>query len=368
MRPIWDIDIFWHLSAGQWMWEHQSIATTDFMGIDPNRPWISFQWGYQVLVYLLYETGGYPLLRVLHAALMLLSFALLFRSYHRELKNKWSAFALLAFTVLLFQDRINVRPHIFNLLGLAIVLPALLGAWRNASRLKLAGWVLCFGVWANLHAGGCFLMLIVLAAIPAGETGKAIFQGKASLWKKAWLFYGACLLVCILSPNFVRGILHAMTLVENTGHTIGEWNAPIAYLTELENPTPSRIVAGLTPYLCALWIAAMALRRQLSKQDLGRVAAVLALSGLSLLYVRFVHFSAPIILILISGSFESDSKHSNNHKIALFLVIVALLGMLWNTNIRRLFGGLAPTIAAAAKNLDERRFPIEAANFLESAH
>lgn len=367
MRPIWDIDIFWHLSAGQWMVEHQSIVTTDIMGVDPLRPWISFQWGYQVLSYLLFEAGGYRLLRIVHAALMLLTFALLYRCYHKALKSRWIAFILLGFTLLLFQDRINVRPHIINFLGLAIILPALLGEWREASKLQLGGLLLWFGFWANMHAGGCFLMLIVLAAIPLGASAQQLIYKQPSQSKKAWLFYCSCVLICVLSPNFVRGIVHAMSLVQATGDTIGEWNAPIAYLTVLENPTPSRIVAGLTPYICALWIVVLAIKGRRPIPDLGRVAAAIALSGLSLLYVRFVHLCAPIILILWTWTLREDTLKARWRPILTAAVAVLLFGMLWHTNIHRLFGGLQSTIEATSRDLDERRFPLEAADFLESA-
>jgi len=227
--------------------------------------------------------------------------------------------------------------------------------------------VLWFGLWANMHAGGCFLILIVLASIPVGESAAHFFQQRPTSSKRAWVFYLLCVLICAASPNFARGILHAMTLVQATGDTIGEWNAPIAYLTELEDPTISRIIAGLTPYLCALWIAALALGKKFTNKDLGRVAAVLAFSGLSLLYVRFVHFSVPIILILLPWTFNQKSKTHRTKHIAAGLAFIATIGMLVNTNIYRLFDGFEPAITQAATDLDERRFPIEAVEFLESA-
>ena len=59
-RPIWDIDLFWHIAAGRFFLENGGIPTTDiFSPIDPDLTWVTFQWLYQVLVYLLEQAGGW---------------------------------------------------------------------------------------------------------------------------------------------------------------------------------------------------------------------------------------------------------------------------------------------------------------------
>ncbi|MBM4371338.1 MAG: hypothetical protein FJ098_06765, partial [Deltaproteobacteria bacterium] len=53
-RPLWDVDVFWHIKAGQWIVEHRALPTTDiFSCVDPLRPWHTFEWGYEVFVYAL---------------------------------------------------------------------------------------------------------------------------------------------------------------------------------------------------------------------------------------------------------------------------------------------------------------------------
>lgn len=363
LRPIWDIDIFWHIAAGRWMVTHGEIATTDIFGLDPERPWITFQWGYQVLAYHLEQLGGWELLRAVHAAAMALAFALLYRTYRRRLQSVPAAIGLLLLTLMLFQDRINVRPHIFNLLGLAIMLPALLGGWRQATRAQLAGWALWFGLWANLHAGGCFIMLVASFAVVGG----ALFTPERPDLKRAIIFWAACAVPALLSPNFITGNLSALMLVKTTQSTIGEWRAPIAYLPSLpwtwehitHYPGPSRIVAGLAPYLTLLTLGGLAAARRLRGRDLSLVAVALAFTGLSLLYVRFVHFCAPVWLIMAMWFGVPSMRRST-------AIGILTAAMLWHTNIARLNGNLSNTISAAQTNLETRRFPVAAADFLES--
>ena len=364
LRPIWDIDIFWHIAAGRWMWVHGTIPDHDIFGLDPERTWISFQWGYQVLAYLVDQAGGLRLLRAVHAAVMGLAFLLLYRTYRRQL-GPLKGIALLLLTLMLFQDRINVRPHVFNLLGLAILLPALLGGWRDASRATIVGWALWCGVWANLHAGGCLIMLVVMLAIPVGV---AMTPGRPQL-RRAVAVWAVCALPCLVSPHFVRGNLHALTLVQTTQGVIGEWSVPLAYLFELDDPGASRIVAGLAPYITLLLLAFLAITRRLRGFRPTRLGLLLAFTGLSLLYVRFVHFCAPAWLILMEPMVTLRKPHRpqwGGLAVVAGCLVAATAWALWSTNIERLFGGLEPAIAAARTDIDERRFPVEAADFLDA--
>lgn len=375
LRPIWDIDIFWHIAAGRWMWEQGAItvADQDVFGLDPERAWVSFQWGYQVLVSLIEGaagSGGLRALRVLHALVMALAFGLLYRTYRRHLTpNPATAFpglalVLWAFTLLLFQDRINVRPHVFNLLGLSIVLPGLLGGWRHVGRGVWAGWAVTFGLWANLHAGGCFIMLVAWAGIPAA----ALFEPGRPQWRRALGLWCLCALPALLSPRFVTGNLSALTLVSTTGGTIGEWSAPIAYLFELEDPGLGRLLAGCTPYVTLLTLATLALRGQLRHREPTQLCTALALTALSLVYVRFIHFAGPVWLIF-GGWMCAPMRERADVRIRVAgtaLAFLALAAMIWNVNVTKLYGGVERAVAAArGPDIDERRFPVAAADFLE---
>lgn len=126
-RSIWNIDVFWHIAAGRAFLEHGGIPSTDiFSAIEPDRTWVTFQWGYQVWVYLLDEAGGLGLVRAMHAGVMFLSFGLFWWGCRRRLNvNAIASALLLLLIIVLFSDRIRSRPHVFNLLFWAILFPYL---------------------------------------------------------------------------------------------------------------------------------------------------------------------------------------------------------------------------------------------------
>jgi hypothetical protein len=47
-------------------------------------------------------------------------------------------------------------------------------------------------------------------------------------------------------------------------------------------------------------------------------------------------------------------------------VALALCALIWQTNITRLYGGLAPTLRTYVRHIDARRFPVEAADLLKT--
>ena len=58
--PIWNIDLFWHIAAGDWIRLHRTIPNTDiFSAVAPDRAWIPFQWLFEVGVSFLEDAGAF---------------------------------------------------------------------------------------------------------------------------------------------------------------------------------------------------------------------------------------------------------------------------------------------------------------------
>jgi hypothetical protein len=218
------------------------------------------------------------------------------------------------------------------------------------------------GIWANLHAGGCLLMLGVLTAIPIA----AIIKRERETWRTAWRFWGLCALICVMQPNFVTGNWHALTLVQTTGAEIGEWKPPIAYLLE-PNQGIGRIIAGLAPYMTALVLLGLALSRRLRGQDLSTIGAAIALTGLSLVYVRFVHFAAPAWLIILGWQLPGFRAGVTRtiRRITGIVTTCVVLALIWQTKVHNVYGSTGNAVTAAQTNIHRARFPVEAADYLK---
>lgn len=149
LRPLWDIDLWWHIATGRLILE-QGIPDRDvFSAVDPTAPWRTFQWGYEVLVAWVDAHLGLRALQVLHAGTIGLA-AGLAAGFGARRAGVAPAVAAVALGLLLFEDRVRARPHVFELLFVVALLP-----WvteRVKGSLWELGAVLMAGVWANLHA------------------------------------------------------------------------------------------------------------------------------------------------------------------------------------------------------------------------
>ena len=153
LRPIWGIDIFFHVAIGRYAFE-SGIPSTDILSAaHPDAAWSPFQIGYELLVAWIDELAGLDGLRVVHAALFATGFTWAVRFFRRKTGTPWlAAFMTLIFLVL-FEERIRLRPHAFNLLfEVFVLLPLASGAWRKSPSRWGIALVGVAAVWAFIHA------------------------------------------------------------------------------------------------------------------------------------------------------------------------------------------------------------------------
>ncbi len=83
-RPIWNIDIFWHVVVGRLILEG-GVPTQDVLSAaHPEAPWRTFQWGYELGVAVLDGLGGLRLVQAVHVLVMSTAGAGLFEVLRRR--------------------------------------------------------------------------------------------------------------------------------------------------------------------------------------------------------------------------------------------------------------------------------------------
>ncbi|MCB9729207.1 MAG: hypothetical protein H6744_19355 [Deltaproteobacteria bacterium] len=376
-RVIWDIDLFWHIAAGRDFVREGRIAHTDIFGaLDPDRVWVSFQWGYEVLVHLLDQAGGLQLVRAVHTAVMLTAFALFYWGLRGRLRvGPIASFVLLALLVVLFEDRIRNRPHVFNLLGWAVMFPWLLRGPAALDRRSMLGAALTLGVWANLHAGGALLFLVAAATLPAGAVLARLLRSEdpaARAWPRAVIWWLCALLPALFSPGFVRGNIQAAVMLEGTEQAIGEWWPAWHFLAIAT--TAGHVVCGLAPSVVgALWLAVLA-RGVAARDRLRSVPAWVLLLGLALVVlshrsVRFVYiaaFGAALLAPWLPRPLAPATWPPRLARGVGVLLAACLVVTSYRFNVTALHGDLPSALASAlGPPLDARRFPLAQAAFLE---
>ncbi|MFZ5877906.1 MAG: hypothetical protein ACOY0R_00900 [Chloroflexota bacterium] len=221
-RPPVDADLWWHLRAGQVMWEQKSVLLADvFSYTRAGAPWVNAFWLSELLLYSLHRLGGYFAL----AAFVALLGALTFRVVSKNLKgNPFADSFLLLLAVITAAPVWGPRPQI-----LSFLLVALLDFWLLRSPRRQWMLVPFFALWANLH-GGWIWGFLLLAAHIAGLFAQSLLldRERIPLRRLALRLLGWTALSALavgLNPNGLS--LWALPFQQvNVSLQIQEWLSP----------------------------------------------------------------------------------------------------------------------------------------------
>jgi tetratricopeptide (TPR) repeat protein len=158
--PMAETDLFFHLELGDLIRAHRSIPFRNLFSFTwPDQPDPDLAWGFQVLVSLLYQLGGFAAIVVAKAALIVVAAALAHAAARRAGAGPVAAALATVTAVCAADPRLCERPHLMTFVGLGATWNVLLAA---ESRPRLRFWLVPLTwVWANFHAGVFFSPLVV---------------------------------------------------------------------------------------------------------------------------------------------------------------------------------------------------------------
>jgi len=229
-RTPQDADLWWHLRAGQEMWEQKTILLTDqFSHTRAGEPWTNAFWLSEIVFYLLYQVGGFFALSVFVSLAGAGTFLLIYR---RLPGNPFLNCAVILLAVVTAAPIWSPRPQIIS-----FFLLAWLDKWltEHESGKNRPLWILLplFALWANLHGGWTWGFLLLLAFLSGAAFQKMlkmpVLEGVTERdWKNIktmvlWTALGA--LAIGLNPNgLALWKLPFHTL--NVSLQIQEWLSP----------------------------------------------------------------------------------------------------------------------------------------------
>ena len=147
--PVFNPDVFWHLSAARWMLAHGAIPRTDSSTFTAyGTTWIDFEWGTQLVWYAAHALGGLWALWVLKVLLL----AAAFWPVDGLLRDKKASAAARAGALALWLAAMLAQADLRADLISACFFAVLLRRLENGRASFLFGFGL-FALWANLHAG-----------------------------------------------------------------------------------------------------------------------------------------------------------------------------------------------------------------------
>ena len=162
-------DYLWHVKAGEYMFNNGVVNYDVFSWVVKSKYWMSHEWLFELLIYLLKKLfGNYHLFIYCFFSITSLSLILLFSNRKNYLKN--SIFTLIWLLFFLFIiPFVQVRPHLFSYILLALVFYFLYDLYMNEDSKKVYFVPLLSILWSNIHGGSSNLpYLLCLLFIGCG--------------------------------------------------------------------------------------------------------------------------------------------------------------------------------------------------------
>jgi hypothetical protein len=339
-------DVFWQLTAGQWMLAHHSVIGLDpFSYTETHRRWVNDEWGSEVILASLYKVFGaaaFNIIAIVTGSLCLVCTMLYGRALGARGGRLASIAILLAFAIVGFvtQD----RGLSFSLIWLPLELLCLTKARANPRWL----WWLppLFLLWANTHGSilvGLMVLGVELAWSLAPERVLARVGGIGRSTHRRQL---AVVSVVGLGASFVTPygpylLFYDIGVGTNSqiGQYISEWNSPNFHS-----------VVELVTFALIISVFLFAVRRR-----------------------RVMVLEATLTVVFFLGAL-----HSNRISIYLYVAVAGLAASLpvrrvWGPRARRVAGALGiglmlalfsyPSVPAGTVTADT---PVQAFNFLET--
>lgn len=267
-----DPGLGWHLRTGQWIAENHSVPREDpFLFSFEKRPWISDQWLSDVVLYLLYEAGGWHPLYLLVLAAFLVSFLVaLYRRVAEDCGSALAASVAVLLAIRAAQIHLIVRPVALSIALFAILFASLPGQARRSDTLL---YVAMFLLWANMHPAFVLGLLamwlwVLEGALMGREIGSRFVPAAAATIATALNPYGIDLHESIL--------------------TLGRSDYFMSLNAEWRPPDPLALETIVTFALLTGAAASCALRRQ---TRLFHLLCLLVLAPLAARSVRIIPYA-----------------------------------------------------------------------------
>ena len=231
--PVLSPDVWWHLSAGRWIWAHGEAPVADAFSFTlEGAPWIDFEWGFQLILYPFGLFGD----RGLWAAKALL-LVLAFLPVDGRLRDRKASALARAVGAAVWAAAILPKADLR-----ADLVSAGLFAWQlrrlaSGKASFLAGFA-AFALWANLHAG----FALGLALYPAWALALRLFRKErpAGLGAEAC---GAALGVLLNPYGLSLFSVFATHLFDPVRAGVAEWG-PFSLRYRFHWPFGATVAAG----------------------------------------------------------------------------------------------------------------------------
>ncbi len=277
-------DLFWHLATGRELWAGGGSPTGDPFAFTTERPWALHEWAFEILVAGVYGASGGWGLRLLGLVGWAGVFAALAWGTRRVTRDHAAWLLTLGLACVLLRHRVQLRPQLFSVLGIALLLPALGDPRWRWSRTRLIVLGVGVALWINLHS------VALLAPVMLGAAAFGELCARNGRWKPAGLAAAIAGAATLVSPQPLGPWRYALSARDPV----------LAFVTDEWTPLWTGPGAGLSLFgyaaVCAvggLWLAGLLLPLTSAPRETPADAAP-ELSGWNARWPALLTFAAAI--------------------------------------------------------------------------
>lgn len=297
----------WHLVTGQYIIENLRIPHRDLISYTfPTKPWVPYEWLFDVVAALLVKFGGLKLLALAAAAAIAGLFLALYEDMRRTGCYWLIALTLTVIGALACLPHWLARPHLFTLFGVYMVSRTLEAFHCN--RLTAPRTIVTLGlttlVWSNAHPGFLFGFAIMMIYL-ASEAVSAVVLSKGDEARSAASRAATLLAAAAVMTGVALGNLNGLALYSYIANYLRQTSV-LRLMTEVQPPTfQGQFYSTSLELLFASLAVGLATSRR--RPWLGQLLVMLAFAHLALAHVYTVELFVVVSLPVIAGLFaESD--------------------------------------------------------------
>ena len=342
-------DMWWHIAAGRELLQTGSLWMVDDWSFTAHgSDWLNHEWLADLIYYGWTVAWGVQSLVYWKWLVIIATFGALLVALTRSSGSPLAALVCTGFALANAAPFLDVRPHLYSLLGFSLLL--LLCLQREARTWLLA---LLFVLWVNLHGGFFFgLMALAILLFPWRKPAVAPLRSAAVVGV-------TCLLASMFNPSGFKVFLYPLSYAFDEAspfRQIGEWLSPFQ---------PGGIPSPLFFYL--MWLPLLApvyflpaLRRRLDVPWEGMALTALTLA-MALTSRRFIPLFGISLAVMLAPLLALCLQKSRLEKFTPLLAGLALVYALYRILPFPVQSGPAFHYLTA-----EYSYPVETLNFIEA--
>ncbi len=211
-----DCSIGWHLAAGQYILDHGQIPRTDIASFSfPDKPWVPYEWFFDLVAAVLTNLGSFNLLAVCCASLIAYVFV---KTYDWQRARGADIASSTAISIIgIFASAIHwlARPHIVTFLCFSIYL-AVLQKFENGKitgRSLLIFLCLTMLLWVNTHPAFPLGLILIGIHLLCAFINRA---GNEQI-KYLMIALATASATTLINPNFFELHLYILNYLRGTG-------------------------------------------------------------------------------------------------------------------------------------------------------